>query len=176
MNRVLIVIDPQNDFITGALGSEAANAAISNVRALIDEFMNNNEPIICTMDTHYDNNYFETYEGKHLPVRHCIYNSEGWQLDERIRYVEKYHNHFSIFKTNFGYNDWDNYELDNYGEIVICGFTSSICCMANIQIIHALYPETSITFVENASAGLSPEDHAAACQIMRDCQINVISL
>ena len=63
-----------------------------------------------------------------------------------------------------------------YDEITICGLVSSICVMANVQIIHALYSEIPITFVENASAGLSPEDHEAACRIMRDCQINVVSL
>lgn len=176
MNRVLIVIDPQNDFISGALGSEAANAAVPNICKLIDEYMENGEDIICTMDTHWDDEYLDTYEGKHLPVKHCVYESDGWQLDKRIEDVENYINHTSIYKESFGYDDWKSFHLDKYDEITICGLVSSICVMANVQIIHALYPETPITFVENASAGLSPEDHVAACQIMRDCQINVISL
>lgn len=175
MNRVLIVIDPQNDFISGALGSEAANAAIPNIRALIDEFIEHEEPIIYTMDTHY-NGYLGTYEGKHLPVEHCIYGTDGWQIDERLMAMDDYPKHSLIIKSTFGYTGWYNYDLDQYNEITICGLVSSICVMANVQIIHALYPETPIIFVENASAGLSPEDHAAACQIMRDCQINVVSL
>ena len=174
-NRVLICIDCQNDFITGALGSEAANAAIPNVRALIDEFMANNEMIIFTMDTH-NKDYLNTYEGKHLPIKHCISGTEGWQLDKRINVIEKYFKSGIIYKTHFGYTDWIVNRLDKYDEIIVCGFCSSICCMANIQIIHALYPETPIKFVENASAGLSEEDHAAACRIMKDCQIEVVSL
>ena len=175
MNRVLIVIDPQNDFITGVLGSETANAAIPNVRKLIDEFMANNEDIIFTMDTH-NKDYLNTYEGKHLPIKHCISGTEGWQLDKRINIIEKYSNCGVIYKTHFGYTDWIVNKLNRYDEIVICGFCSSICCMANAQIIHALYPETHITFVENASAGLSEEDHQAACRIMNDCQIEVVSI
>jgi len=175
MNRVLICIDCQNDFITGALGSEAANAAVSKVRTLIDEFMANNEVIIFTMDTH-NKDYLNTYEGKHLPIEHCISGTEGWQLDKRINVTEKYPNCGIVFKTHFGYTDWIINKLNKYDEIIVCGFCSSICCMANIQIIHALYPETPITFVENASAGLSEEDHQAACRIMKDCQIEVVSL
>ena len=174
-NRVLICIDCQNDFITGALGSEAANAAIPNVRALIDEFMANNEMIIFTMDTH-NKDYLNTYEGKHLPVKHCISGTEGWQLDKRINVIEKYFKCGIIYKTHFGYTDWIVNRLNMYDEIIVCGFCSSICCMANIQIIHAFYPEIPIKFVKNASAGLSEEDHAAACRIMKDCQIEVVSL
>jgi len=175
MSRVLICIDCQNDFITGSLGSEAANAAIPNIYKLIDEFMEHDERIIYTMDTHY-NDYLETYEGKHLPVKHCIHGTDGWQLDSRIDISDVYPRRSFIIKGTFGYTGWHNCDLDKYDEITVCGFCSSICCMANIQIIHALYPHTPITFVENASAGLSPEDHEAACRIMRDCQINVVSL
>ena len=175
MNRVLICIDCQNDFITGVLGSEAANAAVPNIRKLIDEFMENNEDIIFTMDTH-NSDYLDTFEGKHLPVKHCIFATIGWQLDERINIIEKYPKCKIIIKNNFGYPYWEDYELEKYDEIIICGFCSSICCMANAQIIHALYPAIPITFVENASAGLSLEDHAAACRIMKDCQIEAASL
>lgn len=175
MNRVLIVIDAQNDFVSGVLGSEAANAAVPNIRKLIDEFMENGENIIFTMDTH-NNDYLNTYEGKHLPTKHCIFATTGWQLDERINIIEKYSKCRVISKNNFGYPYWEDYDLEDYDEIIICGFCSSICCMANIQIIHALYPNIPITFVENASAGLSPEDHEAACRIMKDCQIEVISI
>lgn len=93
-----------------------------------------------------------------------------------VRFCAASHQDISIYKESFGYDDWKSFYLDDYDEIIVCGFCSSICCMANIQIIHALYPETLITFVENASAGLSPEDHAAACRIMKDCQIEVISI
>lgn len=175
MSRVLIVIDAQRDFITGSLGSEAANAAVPNIRKLIDEFMENSEDIIFTMDTH-NSDYLDTFEGKHLPIKHCIFDTTGWELDKRINILEKYSKCGTIVKNNFGYPYWGDFNLGDYNEIIICGFCSSICCMANIQIIHALYPNIPITFVENASAGLSPEDHAAACRIMRDCQIEVISI
>lgn len=175
MSRVLIVIDPQNDFITGVLGSEAANAAVPNIRKLIDEFMENSEDIIFTIDIH-DKNYLNRYEGKHLPVPHCIINTWGAELDKRVDVLDTYEHKTLIIKSTFGYTGWVNCMLQQYNEIVICGFCSSICCMANAQIIHALYPETSITFVENASAGLSEEDHQAACRIMKDCQIEVVSI
>lgn len=174
-NRVLICIDCQVDFITGVLGSAAADAAVPKVRALIDEFMQNGEKIIFTMDTHYPN-YLNSYEGKKLPVEHCIYSTKGWELDNRIDVTHFYENMLLIQKPTFGYMGWYNCDLDQYDEIVICGFCSSICCMANTQIIHALYPETRITFVENASAGLSEEDHNAAITIMKDCQIDVVNL
>jgi len=175
MSRVLICIDCQNDFISNTLGSEAANAAVPNIRALIDEFMENNEDIIFTKDLHSEH-YLDTFEGKHLPVPHCIVGTWGAELDKRINILRTYEHSAVISKSTFGYTGWMKYMLNQYDEIVICGLVSSICVMTNVQLIHAFYPEVPITFVENASAGLSPEDHEAACQIMRDCQINVISL
>ena len=83
MKKVLIVVDMQNDFVSGSLGSEAAQAIIPNVRKKIEEYENRGDTVIYTQDTH-GKNYFDTNEGKHLPVEHCVFDTNGWQVVEEL--------------------------------------------------------------------------------------------
>ena len=75
--KVLIVIDMQNDFIDGALGTPEACAIVPNVKAKIKAYDNGEDMVLFTRDTHYDS-YLRTSEGKHLPVPHCIAATDGW--------------------------------------------------------------------------------------------------
>ena len=101
--KTLIVIDMQNDFINGSLGTEEACAIVDNVKKKIKEYEKNGDEIIFTRDTHYDN-YLETFEGKKLPVMHCIKNTDGWQIfDGLITENAKI-----IDKETFGYTGWNN--------------------------------------------------------------------
>ena len=117
--RTLIVIDMQNDFIDGSLGTSEAVAIVDNVKAKIKEYADKGEQIIYTRDTHQDN-YMETNEGKHLPVVHCIENTDGWQIREGL-YVEGAE---IINKPSFGYTGWDNY---NFEEVELIGLCTDIC-------------------------------------------------
>lgn len=176
MNKALIVIDMQNDFITGALGSTEAQAIIPEVKKLVEIFHKNGDSIYYTQDTHYAADYPLSQEGIKLPVLHCVMGSWGWRIVDGVDFIlgsaERpiYH----LNKETFAYNDWEEENLDQYDEIWICGLVSSICVVSNALIIKGLYPELPIKFVSYASAGLSPENHAAAIEIMKSCQIEVI--
>ena len=117
MKRTLIVVDCQNDFISGSLGTKEAQAILPNVKKKIEEYMVRGDDIIFTQDTHF-NDYLMTNEGKHLPVIHCIMDSYGWQIaDELNDLTSDYLNIDYIHKTTFGFTHWDNF---NFKEIESC--------------------------------------------------------
>ena len=105
-NKVLIIIDAQNDFITGALGSKEAEMARDNICNFIDEYAEWYDEIILTRDTH-DENYLSTNEGQHLPVIHCVGGTEGWQIDSKILSHLGWRPRIYINKNTFGYLDWN---------------------------------------------------------------------
>ena len=177
MNRVLIVVDMQNDFAhkNGALTTPEAQKCVPAVCALIDEFRKNNEMIYFTQDTHFED-YRSTQEGLKLPIDHCRYGSWGWRIIDECDIKEDAPQakvkHLS--KTTFGYEDWFIEHLEKYDEIWLCGLVSSICVVSNALIIKQLCPETPIKFVAYASAGLNPANHKAAIEVMRSCQIEIV--
>lgn len=164
--RTLIVVDMQKDFVDGALGTKEAVAIVENVRNKIQEYYKNGDRIIFTRDTHYDD-YLETNEGKHLPVKHCVKDSEGWQIVEGLEVP----NSVYIDKPTFGYTEWSKIELDN--EIEIIGLCTDICVVSNALIIKALYPEAEVSVDSSCCAGVTPETHKAALETMKMCQVNV---
>ena len=175
MKKTLIVIDMQNDFIDGALGSKEAQAIVPNVKKKIEEYKARGDQIIFTRDTHSDN-YLETNEGKHLPVTHCIKGTEGWDVISEIDIPECEH----IDKPTFGHTEWEIIEYDSnfiirrFEEIEIIGVCTDICVVSNALILKALYPEINITVDASCCAGVTPESHQAALTTMKMCQINVI--
>lgn len=173
--KALIVIDMQNDFITGALGSLEAKAIVPKVKKLVEQFFVNGDAIYYTQDTHWAADYHLTQEGAKLPVLHCVMGSWGWRIVDGvdINKEDEYIHHLN--KETFAYDDWLHENLAQYEEIWICGLVSSICVVSNALVIKELYPELSIKFVSYASAGLTPENHQAACEVMRSCQIEVIT-
>ena len=176
MNRVLIVIDMQNDFVhkNGSLTNPQAEACVPAVQALIEEFHKNNEMIYFTQDTHFED-YRSTQEGLKLPVDHCRYGSWGWQIIPECDLKEDVAKRVRhLTKTTFGYDDWFTEHLEKYDEIWICGVVSSICVISNALIIKQLCPETPIKFVAYASAGLNPMNHACTIEVMRSCQIEIV--
>lgn len=175
MKRTLIVIDMQNDFIDGALGTKEAQAIVPNVKKKIEEYKARGDEIIFTRDTHFEN-YLKTNEGKHLPVEHCIENTHGWNVAEELDVAECEH----INKTSFGHPFWDIIK-DNesvvarfFDEIEIVGLCTDICVVSNALILKAMYPEIDITVDASCCAGVTPESHQAALTTMKMCQINVI--
>ena len=77
---ILVVIDMQNDFIDGALGTSEAEAIVPNV---VDRVKNFNGLVLATRDTH-GGDYLQTQEGRMLPVEHCIRGTYGWEIREEI--------------------------------------------------------------------------------------------
>lgn len=175
MKKILVVVDMQNDFIDGLLGTEEARNIVEPVCEKIIEF---GGQIFVTQDTHSDN-YLETLEGRHLPVEHCIANTEGWLINSFIRNALKSKNYAFIEKEIFGSMklvDKIAKILDKgvKGSIEIVGLCSDICVVSNALMLRSVFPNTEITVDASCCAGVTPEKHKAAMEVMKSCQINVI--
>lgn len=171
--KTLIVVDMQNDFIDGSLANPAAAAIVPDMAEYIKNFEGQ---IIFTRDTHYPN-YMETQEGRNLPVMHCQYGSEGWEIqDDLFEAVRGRNIEWSVVdKNSFG----DTYELedeiDAYSdEIYLCGTCTDICVISVALNLKARFPEIKMYCIADLCAGLTPEKHAAALEVMKSCQIEVI--
>ena len=164
--KTLIVIDMQNDFIDGSLGTAEAVAIVDNVKAKIKEYADRGDQIIFTRDTHQED-YMETNEGKHLPVVHCIEGTDGWQIRDGL-YVEGAE---IINKPSFGYTGWNNYSFE---EVELIGLCTDICVVSNALIIKALFPEIKVSVDSSCCAGVTPESHDAALKTMQMCQIEIM--
>ena len=168
MRKTLIVVDMQNDFIDGALGTKEAQDIVPNVAKKIKEYKENGYNVIFTRDTH-STNYLETYEGKHLPVVHCVKNTVGWQISDKLDFDIE--NDVLIDKPTFGWLNWKDFDFES---VEICGLCTGICVISNALIIRANYPEIDITVDASCCAGVTPETHKAALETMKMCQIEVI--
>ena len=177
MNKLLIVVDMQDDFIDGALGTKEAVNIVDNVVNKINE--NKDNLIFVTYDTHKEN-YLDTLEGKKLPVQHCIHKTKGWQLNDKVEQsLEDCENVDRILKTTFGYTSWENrirmfMNLKDIEEIEICGLCTDICVVSNALILRACFPDVVIKIDSKCCAGVTPESHEAALTTMKMCQIDVI--
>lgn len=165
MKKTLIVVDMQNDFIDGSLGTAEAVAIIDNVKAKIKEYKDSGDEIIFTRDTHQEN-YLQTNEGKHLPVVHCIEGTDGWNIRDGL-YVE---GSKILNKPAFGYTGWADYDFE---EVELIGLCTDICVVSNALMIKALFPEIKVSVDSSCCAGVTPESHEAALNTMRMCQIEV---
>lgn len=177
--KVLVVVDMQNDFITGSLGTPEAQAIVPNVKKKIDEAVKNGDLIVFTRDTHFKN-YLETREGKKLPVEHCIYQSKGWQIRKGL-IPNKYNFMMFIDKYTFGdhklprkIGDALEYFVGDIDEIELVGLCTDICVVSNALLMKSYYPEScEISVDATCCAGVTPETHEAALKTMEMCQINV---
>ena len=174
--KALVVVDMQNDFITGSLGSPMAEAIVPNVRAKIRDYRRNGDLIVFTRDTHRAN-YLDTREGKKLPVEHCIKRTFGWEIAEGLVWDE-----CIVDKMTFGstrlvkyltHEYWYN-KAGHFTEIEIIGLCTDICVVSNALLLKsAFYDYCEITVDATCCAGVTPETHEAALRTMEMCQINV---
>lgn len=182
--KAIILIDLQNDFIDGALGSPEAQAIVPKVCEKLKEFEVEQPLVIFTKDTHYEN-YLETQEGKKLPVPHCIYGTPGWSINKQISsLVDNGNFHFwsdsdviksRVLKKTFGSTDlMEILKITDFEEIIFMGLCTDICVVSNVLAAKMTLPETKITVYSDCCAGVTPEKHEAALETMRSCQINVI--
>ena len=167
--KYLIVVDMQNDFITGSLGSKLAEAIVPNV---VEKVKNYDGTVIFTRDTHFAD-YMDTQEGKNLPVKHCIKDTTGWEICNGLKpYANKV-----IDKITFGSVDLPNV-IKEYGEeieeIELCGLCTDICVISNAMILKATFPEVKIVVDSNCCAGVTEESHQTALNAMKAVQIDVI--
>ena len=169
--KLLVVVDMQNDFINGALGTKEALAILPDVQAKIKQYKENGQPVIFTRDTHAEN-YLQTQEGKLLPVPHCIKNTDGWQINSSLDTTGA----AVIDKPSFGSLALAETIKQNYKdleEIELIGLCTDICVLSNAIILKAAFPEVSITVDHAACAGVTPQSHNNALEAMKMCQIKV---
>lgn len=169
--KILIVVDMQNDFIDGALGTKEAEKIVANVKEKIDTYRSNNDEVIFTRDTHFDD-YLETQEGKNLPVKHCIKDTFGWQISSKLDVADS----VIIDKLTFGSTKLMEYLLSkqNISEIQLVGLCTDICVISNAFLLKAALPEVLISVDSRCCAGVTPESHNRALESMKTCQIMVI--
>ncbi len=180
MKKILVVVDMQNDFIDGALGTKEAQAILENVIRKIESCKD--DILFATRDTHPEN-YLDTQEGKNLPVKHCIKGTEGWQIRPEIQeLLDKYQGRI-IDKPSFGSIKLADQvsslvrKLEEKGEsaeIELVGLCTDICVISNALLLKARMPEVPIFVDPTCCAGVTPALHEAALQTMSSCQIHQI--
>ena len=171
MKKVLVVVDMQNDFISGALGTKEANDILENVEKKIRDF---DGEVIFTKDTH-EKDYLSTQEGKNLPVQHCIRGSLGWEFPKSLQKIIDEKKFCVIEKSTFGSIDLaEKLSKENVSEITLIGICTDICVLSNAIIIKAYLPETKLIVDSSCCAGVTKKKHEAALEVMRSCQIEVI--
>ena len=163
--KTLIVVDMQNDFIDGSLGTKEAQAIVPNVKKKIQEYKNRGDEIIFTRDTH-QSDYLDTPEGKKLPVVHCIKGTKGWQIADGLEVEGCTY----IDKPTFGWTHWNERTCQ---EIEMVGLCTDICVVSNALILKATFPSVEITVDASCCAGVTPQTHLAALETMKMCQILV---
>lgn len=175
MKKILIVIDMQNDFIDGALGTAEAVAIVPNVVEKVKAYQADPAgDVYATRDTHQPD-YLQTQEGKNLPVVHCVEGTDGWQIRPEIEALLPAGNIFN--KPTFGSTALAEamkaiYEAEN-GDVQFefVGLCTDICVVSNALLLKATLPEAVITIDPACCAGVTPEKHEAALETLRSCQI-----
>lgn len=173
MRKILVVVDMQNDFIDGALGTPEAVAIVENVKARIREY--DKADVFVTMDTHFPE-YLQTQEGRNLPVEHCIRGTDGWQIRSDI--AELLTDAHVYEKPTFGSvalaKDIAEIAAKEEIEIELLGLCTDICVVSNALLLKANMPEVKITVDHTCCAGVTPESHEAALMTMQMCQIGIV--
>lgn len=169
MKKLLVVVDMQNDFVTGPLGGEAAAKILPAMKERLERARKEGEEIVFTRDTHGEE-YLSTQEGRKLPVLHCVKGSYGWQIADGLRREGE-----KIFdKPAFGSVALAEYIADGkFSEAEFIGVCTDICVVSNAILAKAYAPETEITVDGGLCAGTSEKAHEAALSTMRSCQITV---
>lgn len=167
---VLLVIDLQNDFVDGALGNKGNDKIVKPIESLVENF---DGEVIFTRDTH-DENYLESLEGSHLPVKHCIKNSKGWQIKIDTK------NHKIIDKPSFGSYELVEYlkklnEKEKIENIYMVGICTDICVLSNAILIKNALLDTEVTVIEDLCKATNEKNHKIAIEAMKSCQVNILN-
>jgi nicotinamidase-related amidase len=190
--KIVVVVDMQNDFITGPLGSPEAHAIVPKMVETLEGMQGYDHLILFTKDTH-QKDYLETQEGQNLPVEHCIEGTSGWSICKPISSLVDhgkfllYHGAKDIVKGRFYKPTFGSIRLaeelqhicalpdTDIEEIIFMGVCTDICVVSNVLLAKAYCPEVKITVDASCCAGVTPERHLAALETMKSCQVNVIN-
>jgi len=174
MNKLLIVVDMQNDFVDGALGTPEARSIVGRVAERIRKAVADNDAILFTRDTHTEQ-YLETQEGTRLPVRHCIKGTHGWQLADAVQEAFPLWQNSVINKVTFGSMALaEMLKGRSFEQIELVGLCTDICVISNALLVKAYMPETPVAVRADCCAGVTPQSHQTALEAMKMCQIDII--
>lgn len=170
MAKILVVVDMQNDFIDGALGTPEAIAIVPYVKQVIETF---DGKVLFTRDTHFAD-YLNTQEGKNLPLKHCIKDTIGWQIHPELEALRKTD---AIDKLTFGSSALPEIlsKEDNIESITFIGLCTDICVISNAMVTKAFFPEVPLYVDAKACAGVTPQSHKNALEAMKMCQITIVN-
>lgn len=170
MKKLLIVVDMQNDFVDGSLGTKEAEEIVAHVKAKVERYQEQGDDVIFTRDTHTEA-YLDTQEGKKLPVVHCVKGTKGWEIIDCLQpYAQM------VFdKPTFGSVSLAHVVArGEYEQIELIGLCTDICVVSNALLLKAALPEVPICVDSACCAGVTPESHEAALTTMKMCQIEVL--
>lgn len=170
MKKLLIVVDMQNDFVDGSLGTKEAEGIVAHVKAKVEQYQEQEDTVIFTRDTHTEA-YLDTQEGKKLPVVHCVKGTKGWEIIDCLQpYVQ------TVFdKPTFGSVQLAHVVArGGYEQIELVGLCTDICVVSNALLLKAALPEIQICVDSACCAGVTPASHEAALTTMKMCQIEVL--
>ena len=180
--KIVYIIDMQNDFINGSLGTPEAEIAVQNAIKWLKENLSDEDMVFLTRDTH-DSDYLDTPEGKQLPIKHCIKGTYGWKFWEELYDVVRGNIQDIFNKPTFGCRDFvdcviDEIEYEDEAvEIIFMGLCTDICVISNVlmmkEALGNIY-DIPIKVLSDCCAGVTPAKHDAALEVMRSCQIDVI--
>ena len=174
MNKLLIVVDMQNDFIDGALGTPEAQSIVPKVTERIRAAAADNDAILFTRDTHGED-YLETQEGTHLPVKHCIKGTDGWQLAAAVQEAFPLWKNCVINKPTFGSMALaEMLKGRSFDGIELIGLCTDICVISNAMMVKAALPEVPVSVRADCCAGVTPQSHSNALEAMKMCQIAIV--
>lgn len=168
--KILVVVDMQNDFIDGALGTPEAVSIVPYVKQVIEFF---DGKVLFTRDTHFAD-YMDTQEGKNLPVPHCIKDTDGWRIRKELDALRKTP---AIDKITFGSKDLVDILKGepSIESITFVGLCTDICVISNVMLTKAFFPEIPLIVDAKACAGVTPESHQNALAAMKMCQVRIVN-
>ncbi len=170
-NDILIVVDMQNDFITGVLGTKEAVDILPRVREKIKRWKGK---VIFTRDTHQKETYLKnSIEGTRIPL-HCVKGSSGWEIEESLT---------GLVKDGETYLDkYDRFadpmiamKCTGIDRIEIVGVCTDICVLATALSFRCAHPDIGIYVDASCCAGTNPGKHRQALEVMKSCCINVLN-
>ena len=173
MKKLLIVVDYQVDFVSGSLGFEGAELIGPVIKGKIEEYLKENNDVIFTLDTHYEN-YMNTMEGSKLPVPHCIKDSDGWKVVKEVDYLDKAVKVFE--KPTFPSLELASYLKDkDYSEVELCGLVSNICVLTNAVMVKASLPNARIVIDAKATDSFDKPLQEKCFDVLVGIHIEVIN-
>ena len=168
--KLLVVVDMQNDFIDGALGTPRARLILPAVRERIAAARAAGETVVFTRDTHGED-YLTTQEGRKLPVPHCVKGTRGWEIAEGL--AEDGERIFD--KPSFGSVELGTFVRDGgFSAAELVGVCTDICVVSNAILIRAFSPETEVRVRESCCGGTGKEAHDGAISVLRGCQVRIL--